>query len=287
MWVGRVPARARASGWAPVHARGEPAGYDRGVSYDPGVYWSEVARHVDARPAGGDWDLAGDDGPFHRYKRVLMLERLATIDVAGRSVLELGPGPGGNLRVLHEHGAGRLVGCDIAPEMVRLARRNLGDRADIHQLDGPALPLADRGIEVALTVTVLQHNPDETVVALLDELTRVAESTLELIEDTTTHRPRSWGSSYFVRDVNQYIAWVTARGFRLVDVQPIKVWASEQAWLAVHRLGRLAARHASSEGRTASRPEVAAERLLLSVTRRIDPRLPPLWGPTAMRFQRA
>jgi ubiquinone/menaquinone biosynthesis C-methylase UbiE len=257
------------------------------VSYDPAVYWSEVARHVDARAPGGDWDLAGNDGPFHRYKRSMTLQRLATIDIAGRSVLELGPGPGGNLLALHEHGAGRLVGADIAPEMVRLARRNLGDRADIRQLDGPTLPLDDREVDVALTVTVLQHNPDETVLALLDELTRVAKSTLELIEDTTTFRPRSSGPSYIVRDVNHYIAWVTARGFRLVDVQPMNAWASERAWHAVRRLGRLVTRRAYSEGAPVSGPELAAERLLLSVTRRIDPRLPPLSGKTAMRFQRA
>jgi ubiquinone/menaquinone biosynthesis C-methylase UbiE len=151
--------------------------------------------------------LAGHDGPFHRYKRSMTLQRLATIDAEGKSVLELGSGPGGNLLALHEFGAGRLVGCDIAPEMVRLARRNVGDRADIRQLEGPTLPLDDREVDVALTVTVLQHNPDEAVLALLDELTRVAKSTLELIEDTTTFRPRSWEGCYFVRDVNQYISW--------------------------------------------------------------------------------
>jgi hypothetical protein len=170
--------------------------------------------------------------------------------------------------------------------MVRLAKRNLGNRADIRQLDGPTLPLDDREVDVALTVTVLQHNPEESVLELLDELTRVTSSTLEIIEDTTTFRPRSFGGSYFVRNVNQYIAWVTARSFRLLDVQPMNAWASERAWLAVQRLGSLVTRRPYHEGQAVTGPEVAAEKLLLSVTRRIDPRLPPLSGKTAMRFQR-
>jgi SAM-dependent methyltransferase len=256
------------------------------MSYDAAEYWSEVALRVDARDPDGDWDLAGNDGPFHRYKRSMTLHRLRTIDVVGRSVLELGPGPGGNLQALHRLGAGRLVGCDIAPEMVRLARRNLGDHAEIRQLDGSALPLDDREVDIALTATVLQHNPDETVLALLDELTRVADSTLELIEDATTFRQRSFGGSYFVRDVNQYIAWVTARGFRLLDVQPMNAWASERAWLAVGRLGRLLTRRRYKEGQPVSAAEVSLERSLLAFTRRIDSRLPPLSGKTAMRFQR-
>jgi SAM-dependent methyltransferase len=257
------------------------------MSYDPATYWSEVARHVDARAPGDDWDLAGDGGPFLRHKRAMVLQRLATLDVVGKSVLELGPGPGGNLRALREHGAKRLIGCDIAPEMVRLAQRNLGDSAEICLLDGPTLPFSDQEVDVVLTVTVLHHNPEENLLALLDELTRVAGTTIEMIEDTTTFRPRSFGGSYFVRDVNTYIAWVTARGFRLVEVQPMNAWASERAWLGIRRLGRLLTRRSYKEGQAVSATEAAFGRALLAVTQRVDPQLPPLSGMTAMRFERS
>ena len=123
---------------------------------------------------------------------------------------------------------------------------------------------------------MLHHNTEESVIDLLDELTRVSGSLLELIEDTTTFRPRSFGGSYFVRDVNQYIAWVTARGFRLVNVQPMNAWASEKALVAVQRLAGLMSRRACHQGQPASAPEVAARKLLLSITQRIDPRLAPL-----------
>lgn len=255
------------------------------MSYDPGVYWSDVARRIDARSPDGDWDLAGNEGPVPRYKRTLTLRRLATLDVAGKSVLELGPGPGANLRVLGQRGARRLIGYDIAPEMVRLAQRNLGDNAEVHQFDG-TLPLADQDVDVALTVTVLQHNPDTAVLRLLDELTRVTGSTLELIEDTTRFRERSFGDTYWVRDPNRYVSWVTARGFRLVEVQALNAWASERMSLAIERVGRLVTRRPNEEGRGPSTVEVTAERLLLPFTRLIDQRLPPMSGQTAMRFQR-
>jgi SAM-dependent methyltransferase len=201
------------------------------MSYDRGAYWSDVAMRIDERAPDGDWDLAGNEGPIPRYKRSMTIQRLATLDVAGKSVLELGPGPGGNLRLLRDHGAGRLIGYDIAPQMVRIAQRNLGDRAEIHQFDGSRLPLADQEVDIALTVTVLQHNPEAAVPGLLDELTRVTRSTLELIEDTTRFRPRSFGDTYFVRDPNQYIAWVTALGFRLVRCSRlIRGRASELRW---------------------------------------------------------
>ena len=256
------------------------------MDYDQAEYWSEVARKVDARGGDGDWDLAGNDGPFHRYKRDMTLARLETLGVAGATVMELGPGPGGNLRALHAQSPKRLIGCEIAPEMVRLAKRNLGSDAEIYQIEGPHLPLADGEADIALTVTVLQHNPKSTVLALLDELTRVTSSTLELIEDTTTFRPRSFGGTYFVRDVTQYIAWVTSRGFALVDVQPMNAWASERAWLGLRRLARAVTCRTYSEGQPVTKAEIALERAVLRATRPVDARLPPLSGKTAMRFQR-
>lgn len=261
--------------------------YARAINaYNPADYWSEIGRKVEARSANGDWDLAGNAGPFHRYKRRMTLERLATLNPGGRSVLELGSGPGGNLRELRRLGASRLIGCDIAPKMVELARTNLGDAAELHLLDGPVLPVGDQEVDIALTVTVLQHNPDANIGPMLDELTRVAGSTLELIEDATTFRPRSFGGSYFVRDVNDYIAAVTARGFRLVEVRPLNAWASERVWLLINRADRILTRRRYEEGQPVSRGEIALEKAALALTRRVDPLLPPLSGKTAMRFAR-
>jgi len=255
--------------------------------YEPSAYWSAVADRI--RQRGGaeevDLDLAGNAGPFHRYQRQLTLNRLSTLAVRGASVLELGSGPGGNLMHLSTMAPMRLIGCDIAPGMVQLSRERLGVLAKVIQLDGPLLPFDSESFDIAFTVTVLQHNPDDVARQLVKELCRVAE-TLELIEATTALRARSWAGSYFVRSTTDYLAWVTAEGFHVVDISPMNAWASEKAWLGIRRFASLIDRRQHLEGEAVSRVERAIDRTTLAVTRRIDDRLPMLSGLTAMRFQR-
>jgi SAM-dependent methyltransferase len=257
------------------------------VSYDPAVYWSRVAEHVDARPEGEGWDLAGNSGAFDRYKRDLTLSRLRDLPVAGRAVLELGCGPGGNLRALSERQPKRLVGADVAERMLMLARRHTEESGiELVHLTGEILPFGDREFDTSLTVTVLQHNPSDVAARLVKELARVTGSTLELIEDTTVWRPRSHAGSYFVRATEEYVKWATAEGFRLVDVTHINVWVSERAWLLIRRIGGLKDRQPFGEGAPLRSFEQRLQALALRLTRRLDGRTPPLSGLTAVRFQR-
>jgi SAM-dependent methyltransferase len=257
------------------------------MGYDPAAYWSRVAELVDSRDGGDTWDLAGNAGPFHRYKRDLTLSRLSELPVSGRSVLELGPGPGGNLRALTARRPARLVGADVAPGMLELARRNTGDLdVELVALEDESLPFGEREFDTSLTVTVLQHNPGETAARLVRELARVTGSTLELIEDTTVWRPRSRAGSYFVRPAADYVKWVTAEGFRLADIAPMNVWMSERAWLLIRRIGAIADRRRFFEGGPVRSLERRLEALALGVTRRLDGRTPPLTCVTAMRFER-
>src|SRR5262245_20646497 len=132
------------------------------MEYDPAVYWSTVAEHVRARAGGEEWDVAGNPGPFQRYKRDLTRSRLRALPVAGRAVLELGSGPGGHLRALSSRGPSRLVGADVAPGMMALARRNTeGLGVELVLLSGGRLPFGDGEFDTSLTVTVLQHNTND------------------------------------------------------------------------------------------------------------------------------
>jgi SAM-dependent methyltransferase len=257
------------------------------MGYDPAAYWSRVAELVDARDGSEAWDLAGNAGPFHRYKRDLTLSRLRELPVSGRSVLEVGSGPGGNLRALSARKPARLVGAEVAPGMLELARRNTdGLDVELVQLGDEGLPFGEREFDTSLTVTVLQHNPCETAAPLVRELARVTGSTLELIEDTTVWRPRSHAGSYFVRPAGDYVKWVTAEGFRLADIVPLNIWVSERAWLLIRRVGALFDRRRFIEGEPVRRVERRLEALALGVTRRLDGRTPPLTCVTAMRFER-
>jgi SAM-dependent methyltransferase len=72
-------------------------------------------------------------------------ERPATLSllpqVAGQRVLDAGCGPGVYSQWLAEHGA-HVVGIDSSPRMVALAKRRLGERAEIRRAD-LAQPLSD------------------------------------------------------------------------------------------------------------------------------------------------
>jgi len=133
---------------------------------------------------------------------------------------------------------------------------------------------------------VLQHNHADALPGILNELTRVTRSTLVLIEDTTAWRERSYGGSYWVRRNQAYIAPVTARGFRLVDVTGADVWATDTIWLAMQGLASLAGRPARAEGAAGSAREYRLDHAALVLTRRLDRFFPQLSGKTALRFQR-
>ena len=185
----RVPVRAHRRGGRPPCADGSRPGLrsmaplETTPTYDRAGYWSDVADRLTDRQA--DRELAGNAGPFHRYRRTVSLERLfSLLPVTGLSVLELGSGPGGNLRAMSARGPARLVGADISPRMVELARWNT--EAEMVQLDGGPLPFADQEFDSTLTHTVLQHNPDRVLAELVSELTRVTRGTLLLIQE---HRP--------------------------------------------------------------------------------------------------
>src|SRR5262245_27862590 len=133
------------------HACTDPRapGGQRMKPYDPEAYWSRVGSEIKKR---GENSLAGDDNHRVRYKRQKFLgEFLDSLDFRDRTVLELGCGPGGNLRHLADHHeVKRLVGVDIADAMRELAARNLRHRqdiVDIHKTDSRTLPLGDQSVD--------------------------------------------------------------------------------------------------------------------------------------------
>ena len=74
-----------------------------------------------------------DTKPHNAY-----YERPATLSllpgVRGKRVLDAGCGPGAYTEILLKRGA-KVVGIDISPKMLRLARERVGSRADFHLAD--------------------------------------------------------------------------------------------------------------------------------------------------------
>jgi SAM-dependent methyltransferase len=213
---------------------------DAPAGYDPRGYWSAVAEQIRTRASGSL--LAGDDSPFLRYKREAFLDRMPKrIAFRGKAVLEVGCGPGANLLEVAAAGPRRLVGCDIAPKMIELAMENTARMANVEcvELADDGLPFRTNEFDVSFTVTVLQHNRDDTVRRLIAEMSRVTAEALYLIEDTTRrsrHLDRFVGritggtvrpESYVLRRVGDYAELCATRGFELVDVRPVNVYASD------------------------------------------------------------
>lgn len=102
-------------------------------------------------------------------------ERPATLalagDVAGRRILDAGCGSGPLFAALRERGA-TVTGFDSSAGMLALARRRLGDDADLHLADlGYPLPFPDGAFDDVIASLMLHYLEDWT--APLAELRRV------------------------------------------------------------------------------------------------------------------
>jgi SAM-dependent methyltransferase len=253
-------------------------------AYEPREYWTQVADEIGQRP---DSNLfAGLDTPFYRYKRSKFLEKfLRTIPAEGKSILEIGCGPGGNLLELAKAAPQRLVGCDISPAMIDLATRNTHDKATVELVvtDGKTLPFADREFEITFTSTVLQHNLDDgDLSALLGEICRVTGDTIYLFEDTS--RTRRVRYSAVLRPVEDYVRFCAQNGFELVEAEMLGVYASERA---AGGLRRVLNRPPLKPGEPISRVNDVAERVALPPTRLLDAVIPQPRGLTKMVLRRA
>jgi ubiquinone/menaquinone biosynthesis C-methylase UbiE len=192
-------------------------------SYHPEPYWSDVAKRIRAR--SGNNIVAGDDEPYYRYKRERFLSMLRSVDVTGKSVLEIGPGPGGNLRELWQRKPARLVGADISAEMAALARSNNDPAVEIVKIDGTSLPFADQEFDVVLTATVLQHNSDDAMMRkILRDACRVSRHSVVIFERVDSSIVGD--ELCMSRPIEYYADIVRDLGFELKEAEHINIRVS-------------------------------------------------------------
>lgn len=191
-------------------------------TYDPQSYWSRVGQDVQQR---GKSYMAGDDNPFYRYKRDKFLKRfLDSIDFRDGVVLEVGFGPGGNLRHIAEnHNPKKLLGADISQTMFEIASRNVaefGDRVELHKINGKELPFLDKSVDLSYTVTVLQHVTDQDMfVRLVKEICRVTIKQAVIMEDIGSSGQRGGPGSFIRRKLDVYKSVFSECGFELADIE--------------------------------------------------------------------
>ncbi|MGD0378701.1 MAG: class I SAM-dependent methyltransferase [Acidimicrobiales bacterium] len=243
--------------------------------YDKDRHWSSVGDQIRGR--SDDNLLAGDDAPYYRYKADLFSTKfLPQVPIEGHSVLEVGCGAGRNLSGIASMHPGRLVGCDVASEMVALSRQRIGDAAEVVQVDGAHLPFSDKEFDVVTTVTVLQHNPDAARATLIEEICRVSGGEVFLFEDTSDTKPHDGArttaegdyQNFFGRPVKWYADACARHGFTLVDTQIQETFVSHLTFVLLSRFldrGRTA-----SEGEPFSKLHMAIEERTLPITRHLD-----------------
>jgi ubiquinone/menaquinone biosynthesis C-methylase UbiE len=173
-------------------------------------------------------------------------ERPATLalagDVAGRRILDAGCGSGPLSAALRDRGA-VVTGLDSSAGMLELARRRLGDDADLHLADlGRPLPFPDGAFDDVVASLVLHYLEDWT--APLAELRRVLRPGGRLIAsvdhplqghplarpgadywatyqhdvEVTTASGQSFVLTYWHRPLPAMISAFTTAGFRITAI---------------------------------------------------------------------
>lgn len=119
---------------------------------------------------------ASQAGAYALAQECHLLERLsAGWPRRGRTLLEVGCGPGVFLNFFHNAGFD-VTGFDKSPVMLEAARERLANRAAFHLGDAHQLPYEDNEFDYVVLLTVLEfvHSPAE----VLAEAARVAKRAL-------------------------------------------------------------------------------------------------------------
>ncbi|RDC63333.1 class I SAM-dependent methyltransferase [Adhaeribacter pallidiroseus] len=251
------------------------------MNYIPEKYWSKVAQEIARRNNGNV--IAGDDEPYYAYKRQQFLKVFNKINFRGKSVLELGSGPGGNLREVAQHQPARLVGVDLSRDMLQLAAQNLKNfPVELVKTNGSGIPLPDNSIDVVYSVTVLQHNTDFKMFRLyLEEMGRVAREKVILFE--RTEKVEQGDDLNMGRPVSTYAQILKKQGYQLVTTQYLPIHVSYYVCGTIRKLFNSKNR---IEGEPLSKFSLFLEKATLPVTRLLDPFLILKKEVTKMEFQK-
>ncbi len=232
--------------------------------YHPEPYWSEVAKRIKSRK--GENVIAGDDEPFYRYKRKQFLQMLRADDFTGKSILEIGSGPGGNLKEIWTKEPSRLVGADISSEMINLSKSHLNSNIELVKIDGTSLPFQDQEFDYVFTATVLQHNTDEEMLKkIMAELCRVSKEKVflfERIESKIKGDDLCYG-----RPVKYYEEICNKHGFKLISTDFINIRVS---YFACGIIRKVFSPNTRKEGEPLTRIATFLQKIKLPFTIQLD-----------------
>ena len=234
-------------------------------SYIPVDYWNEVARRIRNRKKQNL--VAGDDEPFYHYKRQKFLSLLNSISFSGKKILEVGPGPGGNLLEIHKQAPAELHGVDISDEMLALAKETIGTlNIILHKTDGKTLDFPNRYFDIVITATVLQHITDEKILMqLVSSICKVSGSDVYLFERIEQKRKET--NTNIGRTINEYAALFNQHDFYLKECRFADLHVS---YITSGLARKLFNKQDREEGEQASPFSKSIQKTILPFTRQLD-----------------
>lgn len=143
-------------------------------------YWSRLSeRHLSRDPHGLAVICCAGMPPWFnqfldKYQRLAFARLLRGIDLRGARVLDLGTGVGRWAQWFSDRGAARVVGVDLEPQRLELARYRSTERAiDFQRMSVDRLAFPAEAFDIVNSVTVLQHVDRTTKERAMAEIARV------------------------------------------------------------------------------------------------------------------
>jgi len=236
------------------------------IEYQPEKYWDDVATNIEMRD--NLEVIAGDDDPYYVYKRKLVMNVMQRLDWNKLNILEVGPGPGGNLEWMLQHGVSHVTGADLSARMIEIASERLKkySQVSIVKTDGSTLPFPDQSFDRAITVTVLQHITNNQILEeLVKEICRTSKKEIvifERIESQIKGHESNQG-----RPVDFYKKMFADNGFALLTVEYLPLQASFYACGAIRKVLQ---RNKHTEGKLQSGLVYAMQKAILPFTKLAD-----------------
>ncbi len=136
--------------------------------------------------------------PFNASLRRYVLK--VSQPAEGMKVLEVGCGTGTNLALFAEAGC-EVSGIDLSPSMLELAKKKLGDRADLHLGDASAMPFDDGAFDLVVGFLTLHEMPTEVRGPVVSEMARVAGPDGRLLFIDFHHGPYQFPKGWLYRSI--------------------------------------------------------------------------------------
>jgi len=136
--------------------------------------------------------------PFNASLRTYVLK--VARPAPGMKVLEVGCGTGTNLALFAEAGC-EDAGVDLSPSMLDIAKKKLGDRADLRLGDASDMPFEDASFDLVVAFLTLHEMPANVRGPVVSEMVRVAGAQGRVLFIDFHHGPYRFPKGWLYRSI--------------------------------------------------------------------------------------